>query len=56
MIRDGNIENVPISVEDVRTFYEIYGKPKEAVRGKTTKKKRAARVEFDLEAKEQRKF
>jgi hypothetical protein len=46
-----------VSVEDVRAFYEIYGEPKEApVRGKTTKKKRAARVEFNLEAKEQRKF
>jgi hypothetical protein len=39
MIRDGNINNVPVNVVDVNTYYDIYGPVVQAVRGKTTKRK-----------------
>ena len=39
LVRDGNINNVPVSVKDVATYYDIYGPMVEAVRGKTTNKK-----------------
>jgi Arginine methyltransferase-interacting protein, contains RING Zn-finger len=56
LVRDGNIENVPVSVQDIRTFYDIYGEPVEAVRGKMTKKKRAAREEMDPSVREERRI
>jgi hypothetical protein len=42
MVRDGNINNMPISVNDINNYYDIYGPMVEVVRGKTTK--RAART------------
>jgi hypothetical protein len=30
MIRDGNIENIPISVEDIKNSFDIYGAPVES--------------------------
>ena len=56
LVRDGNVENVPVSVEDIRAFYDIYGVPVATIRGKMTKKKCAAREEIDLNAKEERKI
>jgi hypothetical protein len=42
LVRDGNINNVPVSVNDVNNYYDIYGPVVEVVRGKTTR--RAART------------
>jgi hypothetical protein len=39
MVRDGNINNMPVNVVDVNTYYDIYGPVVEAVRGKSNKKK-----------------
>jgi hypothetical protein len=38
LVRDGNVRNVPYSVEDVRRFFDIYGAQIPALRGKTTKR------------------
>jgi len=35
LVRSGNINNMPIEVQDVRNFFEIYGTPIAAIRGKT---------------------
>ncbi len=46
-MRDGNLVNVPHSVDDIRRYYTIYGPQVEVVRGKTTKQhaKSAERVD-----------
>ena len=36
LVRSGNINNLPIEVQDIRNFFEIYGTPIPAIRGKTT--------------------
>jgi Reverse transcriptase (RNA-dependent DNA polymerase). len=57
LIRDGNLNNVPIAVEDVNRYYDIYGPMVEMVRGKTTKRKvKFIRDEPDMGIKEQRKM
>jgi hypothetical protein len=57
MIRDGNIENIPISVEDIKNSFDIYGAPPvEMIRGKMTKKKAIQRDEVDIGLKEERKI
>ena len=39
LVSDGNVTDVPLTAQDVRRAFDIYGKPYEAVRGKTTKRK-----------------
>ena len=57
LIRDGNINNVPVGVDDVNRYYDIYGPMVEQVRGKsTTKKVRFIGDETDSGLKEQRKI
>ena len=36
LVRSGNINYMPIEVQDVKNFFEIYGTPIAAIRGKTT--------------------
>jgi hypothetical protein len=57
MVRDGNINNIPLSVNDVNTYYDIYGPMVEAVRGKSTKR-RVTFVQSSMDdgVKEQRKI
>jgi hypothetical protein len=57
MVRDGNINNVPVTVNDINNYYDIYGPMVEIVRGKTTG--RAARTfdaGVDAGLKEQQKM
>jgi hypothetical protein len=57
LIRDGNINNVPVGVEDVNRYYDIYGPMVAAVRGKSTNKKVSfVGNEVDHGLKEQRKM
>jgi hypothetical protein len=56
MIRDGNIENVPVSVEDIKNSFDIYGAPVEMIRGKTTSRKAPNRDVVDIGLKEERKI
>lgn len=56
IIRDGNVENIPVSVEDVKNCFDIYGPPVEMVRGKMTSKKAPVRDEIDIGIKEERKI
>jgi len=44
MILDGNIVNIPSEVRDVQRYYETFGEPTAAVRGKHTKKTPNTRV------------
>ena len=39
LANDGNIMGIPITANDIRRAYDIYGKPVAAVRGMSTKKK-----------------
>jgi len=39
LVRNGNINNVPFDVQDVKNYFEIYGTPVAAIRGKTTENK-----------------
>jgi hypothetical protein len=39
LVRDGNINNMPVNIVDVNAYYDIYGPLVETVHGKTTKKK-----------------
>jgi len=49
LVRDGNVNNVPIQVNDIKTYFEIYGPPIESIRGKTTASKSVnVRDNFDL--------
>ena len=55
MVRDGNINNMPFGVSDIKSYFDIYGTPVEAVRGKTTALKQVNRRDtFDDGIKEQR--
>lgn len=36
---DGNIANVPLQAQDIHRAFDIYGKPREAVKGKATQQK-----------------
>jgi len=36
LVRSGNIMNVPIEVQDVKNYFEVYGTPIAAIRGRTT--------------------
>eukprot|EP00557_Chaetoceros_sp_GSL56_P005694 CAMPEP_0176500028 /NCGR_PEP_ID=MMETSP0200_2-20121128/13286_1 /TAXON_ID=947934 /ORGANISM="Chaetoceros sp., Strain GSL56" /LENGTH=1532 /DNA_ID=CAMNT_0017898575 /DNA_START=170 /DNA_END=4768 /DNA_ORIENTATION=+ len=56
MVRDGNIENVPVSVEDIKNSFDIYGPPVEMIRGKMTNKKAPMRDDVDVGIKEERKI
>ena len=33
LVRDGNIQNIPHTVEAVKAFYDIYGVPVEHIKG-----------------------
>jgi hypothetical protein len=50
IVEDGNILNVPVTAQDVRRAYEIYGKPAAAVRGRRTNRK-TRRQQISLELK-----
>jgi len=39
LVRSGNINNVPIEVQDIKNYFEIYGTPFASIRGKTTQDK-----------------
>jgi len=57
LIRDGNLENVPVTVQDVKNCFDIYGPPVEMVRGKMTdSKKIPCRDKSDPGIKEERKI
>jgi hypothetical protein len=53
LIRDGNLVNVPYSVDDIRRYYTIYGPQVAAVRGKTTKQHAKSAERADMGAMEQ---
>ena len=55
MIRDGNIENIPHSVQDIKAFYDIYGPLPSVIRGKTIDKLARTTNQIDEGTKEQRK-
>jgi len=55
MLRDGNINNIPIEVADIKTYFDIYGPPVEAIHDKTTALKSVnQRDNYDAGIKEQR--
>jgi hypothetical protein len=56
LIRDGNLENVPVSVQDIKNCFDIYGPPVEMLRGKMTKKKASISNDIDMGIKEERKI
>jgi len=35
LVRSGNIMNVPVEVQDIKNYFEIYGTPIAAIRGRT---------------------
>jgi len=54
LIRKGNINNVPIEVADVKNYFEIYGTPIAAIRGRTTQDRHVNRRDnYDEGLKEQ---
>ena len=53
LMSDGNITNVPLQAQDVHRAFDIYGKPREAVKGKATQQK-IHRGEVDDSIREQR--
>ena len=54
LVRSGNINNMPIDVQDVKNFFEIYGTPVAAIRGKTTENKSiTGRDNYDSGLREQ---
>jgi hypothetical protein len=52
-VRDGNIINIPHSVDDVKRFFDIYGPQVPAIRGKTVKMRVTWSGHEDTEAKNQ---
>ena len=55
MIRDGNIENIPHSVQDIKAFYGIYSPLPTVMRGKAVDKMARTTNQIDEGTKEQRK-
>ena len=53
MVQDGNVTDVPLTATDIRRAFKIYGRPTEAIRGKTTKNKISRQV-TEIGIKEQR--
>ena len=54
LIRSGNINNAPIEVQDIKNYFEIYGTPIAAIRGRTTQDRHVNRRDtFDEGLKEQ---
>jgi len=54
LVRSGNINNIPINVQDVKNYFEIYGTPVAAVRGRTVENKKIIdRDDYDSGLKEQ---
>jgi hypothetical protein len=51
IVRDGNVRNVPYSIEDLRRFFDIYGARIPALRGKTTRRHVKGTMMEDTEAK-----
>jgi hypothetical protein len=51
IVRDGNVRNVPYSIEDVRRFFNIYGTQNPALRGKTTRRHAKGTTMEDTKAK-----
>ena len=55
LVSDGNITGVRLTPRDIRRAFDIYGKPFEAVRGKTTSKKVSRQyVDTALKAEQQK--
>ena len=54
IVNDGNVQNLPVTAQDVRRAFDIYGKSPPAVRGKTTKKK-VSRASVDELLRDERK-
>ena len=52
IIGDGNIQNIPYSVDDVKHLYDIYGPLPTEIRNKTTNKKAATTNQVDEGLKE----
>jgi len=54
LVRGGNINNVPINVQDVKNYFEIYGTPVAALRGRTVENKKITdKDDYDSGLKEQ---
>jgi len=54
LVRSGNINNIPVQVSDIKNYFEIYGVPIAAIRGRTTQDKHiTVREDFDYGLKEQ---
>ena len=53
LVRAGNVTNIPFEVKDVRNYFEIYGEPMQAVRGKQTKVSVKQYDDFDAGVKMQ---
>ena len=53
LVRDGNIENVPHTVEDIKRYYDIYGQDPEFHKGRATKSNPKRKVRFDEGVREQ---
>jgi hypothetical protein len=54
LVNDGNVRNVPVTAQDVRRAFDIYGRSAQAVRGKATKKK-VSRASVDESMRDGRK-
>ena len=53
LIRDGNIKNIPHTIEDVKRYYDVYGPPVPGIRGKTMNRRLRVQSEEDRAAKMQ---
>ena len=54
VVRSGNINNIPFEVSDIKNYFEIYGVPVPAIRGKMTLSKQSDHKDtFDIGIKEQ---
>jgi len=54
LVRSGNIINIPVQVQDIKNYFEIYGVPIAAIRGRTTQDSDiTVREDYDFGLKEQ---
>jgi len=53
LVQDGNLTNVPFSMDNVRRFFDMYGVQILSLRGKTTKKHVIPSTQDAMESKEQ---
>jgi len=53
-VRDGNVTNIPFTVDEVKRFYDIYGPQVEGIRGRTTNRHAVRTVSEDSGVKMER--